>query len=535
MYMPTGVCMLRSASLHAVILSSLIGQVACDSSDPDSGNAARQADLAALCSDFEPTGLPHDARVTAREMKAGRDFDLDVCVVRGEIVSSPASTIQWAVELPSPAAWNGKSLTVGGGGFDGFIPTDADWTGAWYRGKPYARFSSDAGHQVQLFMPWGLDDVALQNHGYLANHKTLEVGTRIVADFYGKAPVRRYMVGLSNGGRAGLVAAERYPADYDGIVALAPAINQQSHQLGMLDLMRHIFSAQDNWMSPADVDLYMDAEIAACDELDGLEDGIIHNFSTCNYGAADLLCADEKTDACLTEGQLATIALVHRDHPYQVALPDGLPAAYPRFGRGGAPSGDWVDYLFGREFDNPASFNYFASDQAVKVVEGNDAASVLTHDPSEHEAGWQRLSSAIDPTARDMTAFRDRGGKLLVWYPAGDACVSIYRFAQYYDALKQSMGAGPVQEFSRFYVLPALGHELVGPGANSIDFLEKLEAWVEQGSAPDGHTAAKVDESDADTLYERPVCEFPAFPRYDGSGEPDRAESFRCSLERDGT
>ena len=145
------------------------------------------------------------------------------------------------------------------------------------------------------------------------------------------------------------------------------------------------------------------------------------------------------------------------------------------------------------------------------------------------------MSSAIDPTARDMTAFRDRGGKLLVWYPAGDACVSIYRFAQYYDALKQNMGAGPVQEFSRFYVMPALGHELVGHGANSIDFLEKLEAWVEQGSAPDGHTAAKVDESGADTVYERPVCEFPAFPSYDGSGDPDRAASFRCSQKGDGT
>ncbi len=530
MYVFTGACTFRSASLHAVILSSLIGLVACDST-PDAGKPSRHADLAALCSDFEPTDLPHDARVTAREMKTGRDFDLDVCVIRGEIVSSPASTIQWAVELPAPSAWNEKSLTVGGGGFDGFIPTDADWTGAWYQGKPYARFSSDAGHQVEQFMPWGMDDVAIENHGYLANHKTLEVGTRIASLFYGKAPLKRYMVGISNGGRAGLVAAERYPEDYDGIVALAPAINQQSHQLGMLELMGHVFSEKNHWLSPADVQLYMNAEIAACDGLDGLEDGVIHNFRACDYDAAELECADGKTDTCLTLEQLESIALVHQDHDYPFALADGLPPSYPRFGRGGAPSGDWVDYLFGEEFDGRPPFNYFAADQAVKVVEGNDEASLLEHDPSAFEARWQRLSRALDPTAHDMTAFKERGGKLLVWYPAGDVCVSIYRFAQYYDALKKNMGDEAVREFSRFYVMPALGHVFAGPGANSVDFIDKLEAWVEQGSPADGHVAAKVDEAGTAQRFDRPVCEFPAFPRYAGSGDPGRAGSFRCSID----
>lgn len=522
---------LCSVILPASVILPLLGLLSACTSDAENGSTGQAPDLTTLCEELSPTQLPHEARITSRETKTGRDFDLDVCVIRGEIVSSPESTVLWAVELPSPSAWNGKSLTVGGGGFDGFIPTDADFP-RWYSGKPYARFSSDAGHQVRSFMPWGMDDIALQNHGYLANHMTLEIGTQIATQFYGKSPSRRYMIGISNGGRAGLVAAERYPEDYDGIVALAPAINQQSHQLGMIELMSHIFASEDNWMSPDDVKLFMNAEIEACDGLDGLEDGIIHNFQACSYDAADLECVDEKTDACLTAGQIESIALIYQDHSYPFSLADGLPASYPKFGRGGAPSGDWVDYLFGPKFEDRAPFNFFAADQAVKVVEGNDGASAMDHDAGNFEAEWQRLSTAIDPTSHDMSTFKQNGGKLLVWYPAGDACVSIYRFAQYYDALQDSMGESAVQDFSRFYVSPALGHVFVGPGANAVDYLDKLDVWVEQQQAPDGHVAAKIEDGNSSARFARPVCEYPAYPHYDGNGDPDSAESFRCIVDQ---
>lgn len=516
-------------ALRATALAATLGLAACASNSTT--ESAATADLADLCADFTPTALPHGAEFVSAEMESGEGKALDVCVVRGKIVSSPQTTINWAVELVDPAQWNGKSITVGGGGFDGFIPTDAYWTGEWYAHKPYVRMSSDSGHQVQSFMPWGLDHLALRNHGYLANHQTLEIGTAITADFYGRAPERRYMIGISNGGRAGLVAAERYPADYDGVVALAPAINQQAHQLGMAELMAQIYADRDNWLSPADVELFAEAEIAACDGLDGLEDGVIHNFAACDYDGSDLLCQGGKTDDCLTSGQLDTIQKVYSDHDYAFQLADGLSASYPGFGRGGAPSGDWVEYLFGKQFEKRTPFNYIASNQATKVVERDEDAETLEHDPMQHRNGWQRLSETLDPNQQDLTAFAERGGKLLVWYPVGDACVSIYRFAEYYDELKANMGEDEVADFSRFYSMPALGHVFVGPGANKVDFLDKLDSWVESGQSPDGHLAAKYREGSSEPVFERPVCEFPAFPRYDGEGDPDSAESFHCVVE----
>lgn len=517
----------RAFAVTPILLLAALTACADEAENSDIVGASSLSDL---CSAFELVDLPHDAQLTDREMKSGQEHDVDVCVIRGKTVSSPETTINWAVELPAPEAWNGKTLTVGGGGFDGFIPTDAPFT-RWYYGKPYARMSSDSGHQVQQFMPWGMDDLALKNHGYLANHKTLEIGIHIATQFYGKAPDRRYMVGISNGARAGLVAAERYPDDYDGVVALAPAINQQSHQLGMMHLMSHVFAERSNWMSPADIDLFMNAEIAACDGLDGLKDGVIHNYVGCDFDATDLLCEGEKTDTCLTPGQIESINLVYSDHPYPFQLADELSARYPRFGRGGAPSGDWVEYIFGQQFDERASFNFFAVDQAVKVVERNDKADALSHNAAAHESEWQRLSRTLDPTARDLTRFAAGGGKLLIWYPAGDACVSMYRLAEYYDAMKQNMGEAEVRAFSRFYVLPALGHVFEGPGANSVDFLDKLESWVEQDEAPDGHVAAKHDEGGSSALFERPVCEFPGYPRYDGEGDPASANSFHCTTD----
>src|SRR5262249_44029609 len=157
------------------------------------------------------------------------DMFPEACIVRGTIVTSPTSTITWAVELPAKAIWNGKTLMFGGGGFDGFTPTDADYYHlmAGPKAAPYARMGSDSGHQVRTFYPWALDDDALENHAFEANHLTLEVGIQVVAQFYGKAPARRYMLGQSNGGRSGLVAAQRYPNDYDGIIAIEPAIDQQ--------------------------------------------------------------------------------------------------------------------------------------------------------------------------------------------------------------------------------------------------------------------------------------------------------------------
>ena len=271
------------------------------------------ASLDDACAHFAPKNLPHGAVATKSEVRAANGVFPEACIVRGNIVTAPTSTITWAVELPGRALWNGKTLTFGGSGFDGFTPTDVDYYHimAAPASAAYARMGSDSGHQVRSFYPWALDDVALKNHAFEANHLTLDVGTAVVAQFYGKPPARRYMLGQSNGGRSGLVAIQRYPNDYDGVIAIEPAMFQQAHQVNLgATTMQHIYSNPQNWLDDAKIALFAKAEIAACDELDGLKDGIIANIAACTYIPTDLECKGADSDACLMPGQIETIRMV---------------------------------------------------------------------------------------------------------------------------------------------------------------------------------------------------------------------------------
>lgn len=486
--------------------------------------------LAEACPGYASNSLPHGAVITKTEIRAAQGTLPEVCIVRGTIVSSPASTIHWAVELPAAAAWNGKTITVGGGGLDGFIPTDD----AFYQAlvgpsaNPFVKISSDSGHQSSTSFAWAADDVALRNHAFDANHFVLEVGTQIAKEFYGRAPTRRYSFGHSNGGRAGLVSAQRYPNDYDGVVALEPAIAQQAHQVNGTPLMQQIFGNAANWLSPAKIALYAQAETAACDALDGLADGIIGNIEQCHYEPTELLCTGADSDSCLTAGQIESIRMIYSARQVNVALANGN-VGYPRYGRGGAATSDWGAYMFGPSFEARQSFNYFAISEAAKLVSGNPSVDFMTFDPTLYQAQWTRLSTLIDATDPDLSAFAAHGGKMLVWYGLADACVSLYRTASYFDAVKQRLGEATVRNFARLITSPSVGHNLDGPGAAQIDFIAALDAWVERGTAPDRLTASKFNEGSSTPAFQRPACDYPKFPRYDGVGDPTQASSFVCS------
>jgi feruloyl esterase len=336
------------------------------------------------------------------------------------------------------------------------------------------------------------------------------------------------MLGQSNGGRSGLVAAQRYPRDYDGIVAIEPAIFQQAHETNLgATTMRHIYSNRENWLDSAQIALFAKAEIAACDKLDGLEDGIIANIAACTYVPTDLKCSGAASDACLTSGQIESIRMIYSDHTVAVTFGDGS-RGYPRFGRGGAATTDWREYVFGTSFEARDGFNYIAPTQAAKVVERNEAATAFPHDATKYQAEYLRLSQVMDPTDPDLSAFAGHGGKLLLWYGTADTCVSIYRTTQYFDAVKEHMGAPTVATFARFLVTPHVGHEMNGPGPAAIDLVTAMDAWVERGTAPDHLVVAKVEPQTNAVAFERPACEFPKFARYDG-GDPAKATSFHCA------
>lgn len=523
---------IHKAPVRTLAASVALALAACGGGSGSDAPPLASKPLAEACAAYQSTALPHGAKIARTELRAAQGTLPEVCIVRGQIVSSPDSTIQWAVELPALAQWNGKTLTIGGGGLDGFIPTDDPWYQQLVgpSANPYVKISSDSGHQSRGF-EWAKSDVALRNHAFDANHFVLEVGTTIATEFYGKRPVRRYHMGHSNGGRSGLISAQKYPKDYDGVVAMQPAISQQAHQVNLgPNVIRHIFQNRNNWLSPAKIALYAKAETAACDGLDGLKDGIIGNIEACSYVPTDLLCTGADSDSCLTAGQIESIRLIYSDHKTPVTLSRGA-VGYPRFGRGGAATSDWESYMFGPSFEARESFNHMAVTEAARVVEGNPAADILSHDPTRYPAQYLRLAQMIDGTDPGMGAFADNGGKLLIWYGASDTCVSLYRTAEYFDSVKQQLGANKVQGFARLLTSPSVGHNLDGSGTDplSMDLLAALDAWVEKSVAPDKLVATQFAPGTLTAIAQRPVCEFPQFPRYNGIGDPSKAESFTCS------
>lgn len=520
-------------ALAAAGMAALLAGCGSGGGDPigQAAPAAAQS-LAQACAAFKPSSLPHGAAVGRTEIKPAAEGRPELCVVRGTIVSSPASTINWAVEMPVASSWNGKTLTIGGGGFDGFIPTDNPRVLSMIpaSGNPFVKISTDSGHQIQGFYPWGTDDVALRNHAFEANHQVLEVGTRLAEVFYGKRPTRRYMFGQSNGGRSGLVAAQRYPNDYDGIVAFEPAISQQGHEAVMGPaLMKRIFSNRANWLSPAKTALFAQAEIKACDALDGLKDGVIGNVEACTYVPTDLLCQGADNDSCLTSAEIDTIRLIYTDHTSPVQLADGY-RGYPRFGRGGAATSDWGIFLFGEKFEDRSAFDFVVGDEAAKVVTNNAATSLLTFDPTLYQVQWTRLSTLIDATNPDLSAYAAKGGKMLIWYGMADACVSVYRTAEYLSNVNLRMGEGAARNVVRMVTSPHVGHALDGPGAGRFDWIAAIENWSEKGQPADNLVATKFEADNITARFTRPLCEYPKFARYKGTGDATKAENFSCSV-----
>jgi feruloyl esterase len=522
----------------SILLASMAG--ALPTRAPDALSQPRPTgDLRAACQRFSPKTLPNRATVTSVRFapdSAGRPAR---CVVRGKIVSSPTSTITFRVDLPPASAWNQKTLMMGGGGFDGMIPTDYfDWRAqANQMGMRQADAdgfvvgSTDSGHQGRGALPYvdyswaARNPTALRNHASEANHLVLGAMVGLTKAFYGKAPVRRYMMGLSNGGRQGLMAAQRHPEDYDGILVLSPAISQTAFAANLAPILSHIYSDPDNWLDQRKAALYTAAELAACDEGDGLKDGIIGNYRNCRFDPASLMCQGGDDPSCLTPGQVKTLQMWRGEKRVNAPMADGL-TGYAIYGPGG-PASEW-SYLFGNSFAGRDAFDFIAADNIVKNgITEDPVASVVTHDPEKWPARYLANSELIDATNPNLTAFFARGGKIIVVHSPGDYCVSYERAGQYFRSVEARMGTETTAKSFRYFVAPSLGHGLNGPGANSFTVFPALVDWVERGTAPDGQVAAKKD-STGSVRFTRPLCEYGRYPRYNGTGDPNQASSFAC-------
>lgn len=430
------------------------------------------------------------------------------CRVTAVIRPSRDSQIEIEVWMPT-SGWNGKFLGVGNGGWSGNINYNALLAGLR---EGYATASTDTGHKggsgsFVLGHPEKVIDF-----GHRAVHEMTVKGKAIVASYYGNGPRRSYWSGCSSGGKQGLKAAQMYPADYDGIVAGAPA-NHWTHLSAAL-----MHGGVTNLKDPAGtiprekLPALHKAVLAACDAQDGVKDGFMTDPRSCSFDPAALACSGTESLDCLTPKQIETAKAIYgpvKDASGKIIFPGlarGSEFAWAPVLGGPAP--------FGITYDH---FRYFVHEDANwdwrKFDLDRDTA--LSDEKDKHIA-------AISP---DLNAFKARGGKLLLWHGWIDQLITAENTINYYNSVLAFMG--PKQDdWMRLFMAPGMLHCNGGPGPDQFNALAALERWVEEGVAPSQITAYHVTDNRVD--MSRPLCPYPQAAVYKGSGSVNDAANFAC-------
>jgi feruloyl esterase len=487
---------------------------------------APAASAGASCESLGSLSLP-EAKVTSAQSVAAGDFTPSsgaspaqpiqnlpaFCRVAAMLTPSKDSDIKIEVWMPA-SGWNGKFQAVGNGGWSGAI-NYGGLANAVSRG--YASASTDTGHaggsaEFAFGHPEKLIDFA-----YRSEHEMAVKAKAIIAAFYGGGPKLSYWNGCSSGGKQGLKEAQKYPADFDGVIAGAPANNWVA--LLASDMMNSVAMLQDpaSRIPPAKLPLLHKAAVEACDALDGLKDGLIGDPTKCHFDPAVLKCKGPETDSCLTAAQVEASRKLYgpfsnpRTHEEIFpGLEPGSELGWTAF-TGPQPFAIPNDYFRYVVHKNPDwDFRAFNGDQDVAVAEKLDHDNVL---------------KATDP---DLKKFVSHGGKLILYHGWSDNLIAPLNSVNYFSSVASKLG-GPekTEESVRLFMAPGMGHCSGGDGPNTFDMVSALEQWVEQGKAPERviashRTAGQVDRT-------RPLCPYPEVARYKGAGGIDDDANFVCA------
>jgi Tannase and feruloyl esterase len=457
---------------------------------------------------------------------------------RVSITATPSSDSDIKIEVWLPGAgWNRRLQAYGNGGFAGEIE---------YRGLGeaitggYAAASTNTGHSGS-----GTDASWAPGHpekiidfGYRAIHEMTVAAKAVVHSFYGSAPKHSYFAGCSNGGRQALMEAQRFPADYDGILAGAPA-NYWTHLLTAA-----VWNAQAttsdpaSYIPPAKLPALAHAVIQACDASDGVLDGIVNDPRKCDFKPSTLQCNAADSDACLTAPQVAALNKLyegaHDSQGHQI-FPGFLPGAE----EGGGGWGLWITgpepgksllAVFGRGYFSNMLYEKpdwdFKSAKMDQIVADADKKSAP-------------IFNATDPNLKPFTS---RGGKLILYHGWNDAGISALNSVNYYSSVVKTLGEQQSAAAIRLYMEPGVQHCAGGVGPDNFGQLGSpapddphrnaalaLEQWVEQGTAPADIIAGKYDDESKLPTMTRPLCPYPQAAKYKGTGDPHAAASFTCA------
>ncbi|HEY2460340.1 MAG TPA: tannase/feruloyl esterase family alpha/beta hydrolase [Candidatus Acidoferrum sp.] len=465
----------------------------------------------------------------------------EFCRVTAEVKPAKDSDIKLEVWMPV-SGWNGKFGGLGNGGFAGTVNYEG-LIGALKLG--FAVASTDTGHQGSpidsSWAPGHPEKVV--DFGYRAIHEMTTQAKAIVQAFYGDAPKRSYFTGCSNGGRQALMEAQRYPEDYDGVVAGAPA-NNWTHLLaaGIWDLQ----AMQGNpaaYIPTSKVPALSAAVLAACDAKDGVSDGIVNDPRECHFDPATMLCKGEDSNSCLTAPQVAGLKKLYEGmrsskgeklFPERVAGGEDGGGGWPAWVTGRGP-GKSLQYAFSVGFfanivfeNKDWDFRTFNFDSDVKLVDEKEGAILNANNP-------------------DLKRFEERGGKLILFHGWSDAAIQPLSTIDYYNAVAHKMGKSETERFVRLFMAPGMHHCSGGPGPNSFgqeenaptdpqhNLYRALERWVEKGVAPDKIIATKYKNDDRPAegvKMTRPLCAYPQVANYLGHGDTNDQANFVCGAEK---
>lgn len=551
------------ASLVCAVAAALAG---CGGSDDDSKPLAC-GDLNGMAIPASAIGLPTSGgMVTEAKVVAAAGTGVaavpEHCLVNARIAPVDANAPNILFRTALPTAWNGKAVMFGGGGFDGSIPSVTANVPAGPTGQPaplargYATFASDSGHQANALGSqdgaWGLNDEAVRNFGGDALKKTRDAAVFLLKARYAAVPTRSYFAGGSTGGREALAAIQRWPADWDGAIAWYPAWNDVAALLG--GHRANIALAQPGAYpnTPKRLLVYR-AAMQACDALDGATDGLISDQAGCNaqfdpavasVGGQPLRCAGgaDTGDGCLSDVQIATLQKLNSATRFNFTLASGE-TGYPGYNVWGSDLGitsnpsplqPTITFLAlgttapAMPMPRTAPYISVLVDQWLKFSVARDPSfDSFTLDPENPGTFGPRiseLSRQLD-TSTDISAFVARGGKLLLAHGQSDVLVSTRATEDYYRRLQAQFGKAAVDGFARYYEVPGYGHAVSTAFNASWDSLTALERWREGGTAPSAEIVADTAGVPGRT---RPLCDYPKWPRYRGSGDVNAAASFAC-------
>ena len=459
------------------------------------------------------------------------------CRVMVEATPSADSSIKIEVWMPSES-WNGRFRGQGNGGFAGEI--DYRRLGLAVQQK-YASAATDTGHAAGgTDARWALGHPEkVIDFGYRAIHEMTQTAKTVINAFYGKDARYSYFDNCSNGGRQALMEAQRFPQDYDGVIAGAPA-NYWTHLL-----TKALADSQTSTLDPASyvpaskIPALARAVNAACDAQDGVTDGVLNDPRQCKFDPASLLCKAGDSNECLTAPQVTTLKKLYegpRDAKRALIFPGYLPGAEE--GEGG-----WGLWITGRAPGQSLMFAFGTGYFSNMVYEKADWDYKNTKVDDGLNAAERKTAKILNATDPNLATFRAHGGKLILYHGWNDAAISALNTINYYNSVASKMGQAETDTFSRLYMVPGLQHCGGGPGANSFGQLGMgapdpqhnmevaLEQWVEQGTAPSAIVATKFvdDDPSKGVEFTRPLCPYPQVAKFNGTGDPNDAANFVCA------